>query len=307
MIYKELSCFGHNFWLHGIDIPNEQNTIFLAGTGRSGTTWVSNVINYRKSYREMFEPFRPKTVPEVAHFKNKQYIRPDSQDPRFLEPVKAILAGRISNWWVDQYNTRFFATRRLIKDIRANLFLKWLHTQFPKIPIVLLLRHPCAVALSKRKLKWQIYMETFLSQPELMEDYLEPFAEVMACTENEFDKHVLDWCIETYVPLKQFKPGEIHLIFYENFCLEPEQEARRLFQFLGIPYDPQRVQQVIRRPSELSQPDSPIQNGGDLVSSWMKHITPQETQRAIQLLRLFGLDQIYGSGPLPCSSEFPTI
>jgi hypothetical protein len=45
------------------DLNNDfRNTIFLAGTGRSGTTWLSNIINYKNEYRYMFEPFQSKKV-----------------------------------------------------------------------------------------------------------------------------------------------------------------------------------------------------------------------------------------------------
>ena len=36
-----------------------QDAIWLVGEARSGTTWVSDLINWDKRYREMFEPFHP--------------------------------------------------------------------------------------------------------------------------------------------------------------------------------------------------------------------------------------------------------
>jgi hypothetical protein len=46
------------------------------------------------------------------------------------------------------------------------------------------------------------------------------------------------WCIENYVPLKQFKRGEIHLAFYESFCERPESELAILptCHIMGISY-----------------------------------------------------------------------
>ena len=35
---------------------DHRDAVFLAGSGRSGTTWLSEVINYKGGYRYVFEP-----------------------------------------------------------------------------------------------------------------------------------------------------------------------------------------------------------------------------------------------------------
>ena len=47
-----------------------------------------------------------------------------------------ILSGRFHDPWSDQYNRRPVAGRRLIKEVRANLWVKWLRTQFPQVPAI---------------------------------------------------------------------------------------------------------------------------------------------------------------------------
>ena len=132
-----------------------RNTVFLAGTERSGTTWVSDIINYKREYRYIFEPFRPAKVDICRDFAPRQYIRPENDDHRFVQAAEAILSGRIRNGWTDKYHRRFVSSKRLVKDVRANLFLKWIHCHFPNMPIILLLRHPCAVARTHRRCRWQ--------------------------------------------------------------------------------------------------------------------------------------------------------
>jgi hypothetical protein len=133
---------------------DHENAVFLAGVGRSGTTWIANIINYNREYRFIHEPFNPNRVRLVRAFQYKQYLRPENREPRYLEPAKAVLSGRMRNRWTDTANKKIFARKRLIKDIRANLLLKWIHSNFPGIPIILLFRHPCAVANSWMKLGW---------------------------------------------------------------------------------------------------------------------------------------------------------
>jgi sulfotransferase family protein len=178
--------------------------------------------------------------------------------------------------------------------------LKWIKTNFPEIPIILLLRQPCAVAASKLKLGWGAHLEEFLAQDELMEDFLSPLRSEMENVQSPFDGYILMWCIENYVPLKQFKTGEIHLAFYENFCVKPDQEVDRLFSFLGETYDA-GVFKAMRRPSALFRKESAIYSGENLIQAWKKHVTDKQIQRAVEILCLFGLQKIYSENPMPSS------
>ncbi len=40
-----------------IDFPKEKETIFFASSGRSGTTWIQEMLTRSGDYRVMFEPF----------------------------------------------------------------------------------------------------------------------------------------------------------------------------------------------------------------------------------------------------------
>ena len=131
-----------------------KNSIFLAGVGRSGTTWVADIINCNNDHRYIHEPFHPYRVKEARNFQYIHYLRPENRETRYLEPAKAVLSGRIRNRWTDSDNKKIFARKRLIKDIRANLLLKWIHANFHGMPIILLFRHPCAVANSWLRLGW---------------------------------------------------------------------------------------------------------------------------------------------------------
>ncbi|MBE9189524.1 sulfotransferase domain-containing protein [Gloeocapsopsis crepidinum LEGE 06123] len=283
-----------------------RQAIFLAGTGRSGTTWVSSIINYNNDYRDIFEPFHPYKVELVEHFRYRQYLRPDNQHQEFLQPTKAILSGKIKNRWTDQFNKKVFCQKRMIKDIRANFLLKWLHRNFPEVPIILLFRHPCAVVNSKLHLGWGNHLDELLAQPELVEDFLQPFKQEIIAAKTDFEKQIFLWCLENYVPLKQFAPQEIHLAFYENFCKEPKAEIERLFTFLGKKFD-DTVFAILNKPSATSRQESAIITTGNVVDSWKKYITDEQLERAIEILSLFGLDTLYSQDPLPNISGAYTL
>ncbi len=282
-----------------------KNTIFLAGVGRSGTTWLTSIINSKNEYRRILEPFHPHRLPLVKHFEYHQYLRPGNGEPLFLDPAKQILSGRFRNKWADGENTKLFSHRRIVKDIRANLMLKWIHHHFPEMPIILLLRHPCAVANSWLNLSWGFQdrgrysdLHSCLSQQDLVNDFIGPFTEEIHKAKDDFEKHIFLWAILNYVPLKQFRPDELYLAFYENFCQNPIDETRRLFDYLNKElYDD--IETAIRKPSAVARKESAIVTGTNLIDSWRDNIDQSQVRRAEEILELFGLSKIYSTESLP--------
>lgn len=281
-----------------------RQTVFLAGTGRGGTTWVSNLINYDGAFRYVFEPFRPSRVPAVRSFSTRQYLRPENREARFLEPARAVLSGRVKNRWVDGHNARLWVQRRLIKDIRTNLLLKWMRTHFPAVPVVLLVRHPCATALSRTQMGWPAPLGLFLEQEALMDDHLAPFAALLrsasgTSASGAFEQHLLMWCVENYVPLRQFAPGEVHLAFYERFHTDAEAETRRLFAHVGRRFDPAACA-ALERPSATARREGAVHTGRDPLTDWQRQLSASQKARAAELLARFRLDRLYTAGdPLP--------
>lgn len=279
--------------------------VLLAGDGRSGTTWVSSIINYKNNFRCIFEPFWSRKTPICYKFRLLQYLRPENKDTYFFETAEKVLYGRVRNKWIDQYNKKLFGKRILIKDIRTNLMLKWIHTNFPRVKIILLLRHPCAVANSKIKAGWATpnLDKLFVEQEELMADFLKPFRKEIERAQGDFEKRIFSWCIQNYVPLRQFNNADIHLAFYENFCTNPRQEVKRLFCFLDEKFNDRifdsKIICTINRPSPLAYKGSAIMSGDNLVSAWKKDIVQEQTCRAVRILKLFGLDEIYSEESIP--------
>jgi hypothetical protein len=275
---------------------DHRDSIFLAGSGRGGTSWVSEIINYRGEYRYVFEPFHPSKVDLCKNFRSKQYLRPDDRREEYLGPARKVLTGRLRSRWTDRFHRKFVARRRLIKDIRANLLLGWMRANFPGMPIILLLRHPCAVVASRLTLGWKDNLYETMEQGELVEDFLRPMETEIRGARDAFERHLFLWCIENYVPLRQFAPGEIHLAFYEHFLAHPDDEIRRLFAFLGRDFD-ERVYHRHKRPSPLSRKDAGSESPS--MDAWRRRISDAQLERVTEIMGLFGLQRLYGEGTMP--------
>ena len=276
---------------------DHRSSVFLAGSGRSGTTWLSQIINHRRGYRYIFEPFNPREVGPFRHFRTKQYLRHEDRREEFLEPARLVLTGGLRDPWTDRFNGRIVARRRLIKDIRANLLLGWMSVNFPGMPIILLLRHPCAVVASRLDLGWKDNLSETMEQRELVDDFLLPMEAEIRAAQGDFERHLFLWCIDNYVPLRQFGPQEMHLTFYENLLAHPEVELRSLFASLGEDFD-ERVYARLGHPSPMSRKNVPAPS----VEGWRTRVSAHQLKRAKEILRLFGLDRLYGEEAMPDTS-----
>jgi Sulfotransferase family len=307
-----------------IDIGRDwRNSVFLSSGARTGSTWVAELINYNNEYRFMYEPslsrpLLPRNHAQTAYDRRILYIRPDERDADLREQALQVLDGRFHDARTDQYNRRLVSRRRLVKEVTSNLFIRWLASSFPGLPIILLLRHPMptvrsrayeyfqAEAIGRRLIdmdpagRTRDYLRLIFGQTDLVKDHLEPMRDVLESAQTVWEQRIAVWCVQNHVPLRQFQPGTIHLAFYENFCVDPQSELRRLFGFLGRPVDDAALARI-RIPSQSMQHGGITQmpDGWEVVSRWRKKVNDEEMESALRILRAFGLDTVYGSEPMP--------
>lgn len=282
--------------------PDPANTVFLCGSGRSGTTWLADLINNGNDYRYLFEPFSRAKVPACRHFNIRQYLRPDNMDAAYLEPATAIVTGTMRRRWIDKYNRCYRGDKRLVKDIRVNLFTAWMQARFPKTKFVFVMRHPGAVTLSRMKRKWRARTDEVLKQEDLVSDHLEaPLARVGE-PRDRFDRHVFMWCIENLVPLRQLASGSVHVVYYEHLCTDPEPTLRALAAAIGHEFDP-KVMARVGKPSRQALPNSAIRRGEDLTAKWRTVMPKEKIDRVLEIVAGFGLDKVYTDDLMPVATD----
>lgn len=279
--------------------PDHRKSIFLAGTGRSGGTWLSEIINQHNEYRFIFEPFHPKRAPWIKPFGERRYMRPEEHDSAFLDLAQSIVGGRIRHPWTERFNRRLVAHQRLIKEDYANLMMKWLHVNFPGMPLILLLRHPCAVAASFVAHNYKGAVMPLLDQKKLVEDFLNPYSDEIRRAKDTFEKTMFLWCVETLVPLRQCRHGEIHVVFFENLVQQPEAEIGRLFSYLGKSMDGLNMEKLKLPSLTARRASSAVWTGANRTDGWKKQVSDEQRRRALEILTLFGLNKIYTDDPMP--------
>ena len=281
-----------------------RKSILVAGTGRSGTTWLGDLVASQIPCRVLFEPFNPDLVAEYRGFRYFQYMRPGTEHPEFGTFAQKVFTGEIRNRWIDRQNERIRSEYRIIKEIRINLALKWLHDNFPVVPIILLIRHPCAVVASRMELGWATDSDiaALLSQPDLMDDHLEPYSYLIKNAETAEEKHAIIWSVSNLVPLKQFKYRELKVVYYENLCTQPLAEMTSIFDSIGQK-SVVSVIDTIDRPSQTTRVTSALVTGSDKLSSWRKKLSPPQIDNILRIVDGFGLSQLYDASLLPLKKD----
>ena len=222
---------------------NYSSKVWLIGDGRSGTTWVSDLINYDKFYREVFEPFHPFLISPNKFLSSHYYARPGTKNQELYDVSKRVFSGNFSHPRTDFNNSNKIYNALFIKDIFANLFSYWVHENFDDLKIILLVRNPFAVALSKyhkRHWHWVNDPMTLFNQLDLRNDYLYAYEDIIFDTVkmNSFIlNQILIWAIIHFIPFRQFNSEEIHLLFYENILTNPIEELSRLTNYIDKKFD----------------------------------------------------------------------
>jgi hypothetical protein len=280
-------------------------SILIAGTGRSGTTWLSDVIASQIPSRIMFEPFHSELVEEFAKFHYFHYAHPREDNHELYDFCHKILTGDIRNDWIDRQVDHLNPHYRIIKDIRANLFLNWIANNFSKVPIIFIIRHPCAVVLSRMKMCWatDTDIEPFLSQPRLIDDFLADKLDIIRRATTPEQKHAVIWCVSNLVPILQFSSNGLNPIFYENLCLQPEVEIPKIFRTIGCEYR-ESIYEDIKKPSTTTVRSSAVLSGENRVTRWQRELTPKQVDNILAIINEFGLDYIYDSSPVPHVDRF---
>ncbi|MGH7544424.1 MAG: sulfotransferase [Gemmatimonadota bacterium] len=287
--------------------PDVRKSILIAGTGRSGTTWLADVLATVFPCRIMFEPFHRDFIEAYRDFHYFHYARPAESDERLLSYCQTVFSGSIRHPWIDSGVGHLFPKYRVVKEIRANLFLRWIRERFPGLPILFLVRHPCAVVLSRMRSDWATDLDIapFLAQEKLIEDHLKDRLDLIRGARRVEEKHAIVWCVSNLVPLAQFEPGELDVVFYERLCTQPEPEIRRIIQILNKePFEAEEAKlgRALRRidvPSGTTLRSSAVVTGEDPVGRWRKHLSRDQIANILAVVEAFGLGHLYGDSDRP--------
>ena len=146
--------------------------MWITSWQRSGSTWLAEQLASAPRTRLIYEPVN---VPDGIVTGEQAALQPvPTADMPHVSLVLKALRGQIHGHWVDQLNGSHFPTRTVVKDVRGIELLNEIREHERATPIIVLLRHPFAVAASVVRLGWH--------EPSL-------------APETAFEREVERWCV----------------------------------------------------------------------------------------------------------------
>lgn len=269
-------------------VPDRAPPRILAGSGRSGTTWILDALAEANELRPVFEPLHPSTS-AIGRTWAGRWLDADDEVPELAAWLEQVCHGAFRQWWAD-YRVRTdrlrpstallrdrvaaieFARRwrklwrqrrtgrkrlrrpeRLVKLIRANLMLPWLARGFGA-RCVLLVRHPGAVVESQLRLGGDDWapvdqLGRYLADPVLGERLPPAYRAVASELANQpASAAALNWCIENELRAADYVSAGVPYVHYEHLQAGDEGAWSLLLASLGL--DQRPVIEDLRRPSQ---------------------------------------------------------
>ncbi len=283
----------------------------IAGSGRSGTTWVQDALADANDLRPVFEPLHPWVSDFGVKYAHRA-LSADEDHPDLRQFMIDVCTGRRDRLWTryrHQYRLLFpplgklasreglattyrlwaqflrelpglrAAGRRstpLVKDIRVNLMLGWL-VQHCDCRTVLVVRHPGAVLESEMRGHWTArnVLDRFRRDARLHELTDGRYRALLARDLNPVEALAARWVIENQWPLERAATDGVTVVYYELLRSAPETEWSRMSRALELDIVPGEA--VRARPSQQSaKRGSAASQSGARQPGWMQRLTEEQ-------------------------------
>lgn len=307
-----------------------KDTIILAGSPRSGTSWLMEILQVIPGYTSLFEPLNPLYLPKSfdVGFRSRTYLPPREDWPEGERYLKKILTSRplyddnsikkgdtkknlnkiISNY-LDQLKPEIlmhhlFGNKLLVKFIRLNRLLPWVAKRVQLRSMILIIRHPCAVIDSQLKTGFCGYHPThppyqdiyptrknILDEASQIEGLSIKLLDRLKKIETREEIIAASWCLDNYVPLSCPKPYPWTVVIYEKLMKDGEKEITRLFKEIGEKNIRHSAYRHLKIPVLFQKGESEIVTKADLqLSKWKKSLSAKQIERILSIVSAFGLD-----------------
>ena len=269
-----------------------KDTIILAGSPRSGTTWLMEILRIIPGYITLFEPLNPLYLPKSFEvgFRSRTYLPPEEDWPIGEEHLRNILTSRplydFSSFekmvmkrklnkiifdYLDQLKAEklmhnLVGNKLLVKFIRLNRLLPWVTKRYQLRSMILIIRHPCAIVDSQLKTGFcgyhpnnppyrDIYptKKNILDEASQIDGLDSSILKKLKEIKTREEIIAASWCLDNYVPLSYQKPYPWSVVLYEKLMKDGEREINRLFNEIGEKNVRRSVYKHLRIPSMVIQ------------------------------------------------------
>lgn len=295
----------------------QRPNIALFGIRRGGSTLLADMVAAERGVWFVDEPFgafaphRPfyheirAELPERMH---NQFFDMSSEEAGAVESfVSRTLSLDLRIGTSRRARLPLIADRVAMKILNAPLLIDWLVDRFD-LRSLILTRHPAAQARSVLRLGWGFSAEAYFASDAFLERRFDAEqireGRAILAGENGWPKAVLNWIIESWIPLCEASPA-IPRLSYEELVVGREQIVRDVFRYFELD-EVERALTLLDRPSGSSRMSTSSAqqaiSAGDtsrILGRWLDQTDADERRRGQEILDLFGVDLYSMDDPMP--------
>ena len=302
--------------LSNFHIQGSKPDIFIFSAPRSGSTFLMELLGSQPGAKVHNEPLsiRNKVVRKELGVTDWEALTTMTN----REEVYKRYFDRLRTNEVPELNSplywrtgRFITWRNVFKILYGGEdMIPWFEHEFVA-NIVLLVRHPIATTLSHESFpRLPFFLKQEGLRSLLTRDQIE-FAERILMEGDEFERGILNWCLQYFPALTKHLDPKWALISYEELTVFPEDVIKYLEESVDLkPF--RHLEKLISRPSEsTTQSDEqtraffsgrlPMEDRHFLIKKWKSSIAPSQEQRAFEILDAFEIDYYEPNFLLPAA------
>lgn len=297
--------------------PGPRPNVFVLTTPRSGSTWLMELIWSQPGFKCCDEPLnlRHPAVRRATGIASWDEILSETGAAKIERYFRDICSGKVHSADALPWRSKYYRYRT------DRIVFKLLHGAEGTLPelasqcnakVVILLRHPIAVSLSRQALPRLASFMTGEASANFSAEQIERAERVIACG-SELEKGVLAWCFQNALALQRVQP-EWTVVTYEQLVLDPEPVVTRLVERLELTDQALILSRLTQAAGNQGKSDAQTRNllaeqargrlarSQALVEKWRSRVTLDQEIAAMSLLPTFGLDAYRARRLLPTDS-----
>jgi hypothetical protein len=275
------------------------DSVTIVASKRTGSTWVQELMSGGSGVCPIFEPLEGDVLARRLSRGPEDVIAPDEVVP----DLEAFLARAMAGAHVTRWAMRLASVPRLlradrfvVKHVQLCRATGWLERAFPETPMVLVVRHPCAVVQSMLTVRW-----SGSSAAEILAKRPEPATrravEILDGRDSPAEVFAALWAAELGAMLGETDPHRTSLVAYERVVDDPAGALGPLMERLRLPRPPDLVARS-NVPSATTHKSSVVRASGDRVSGWLDRLDVGDRSAVLAVVRDAGITG-YGPDPRP--------
>lgn len=281
--------------------PQRKDNIFVvSGSPRAGTTWLAETLARTLNTRRVYwEPLQDGNIalPDILKSSKRPFIEQDDEisfaEKKFFDEL---LQGK-------QANSHLLRLRKkpinaftvlqsgplLIKFVRGNGVLSYLHQQFDIPKPVVIIRHPCAVVAS------QLRMGRWDDHPHVDPNVFKRYPGIKPVVSKEKPLHqrlAMTWAGDVLAAKAQ--NNSVHVIHYEHLVQRGADELFPVLEDWGLA--PDGVDEALRLPSTTAHDWSNLTTVESKLGRWADELSVTVIEEILETVSRMGIVN-YGKDP----------